>query len=74
MAKVFFNHFFLGEYCYDVKKMLGEGAYAKIFKIMNEDNGEQMIAKYQKPSFPWEFYITREVQMRIKDKNLVMIL
>lgn len=51
--------------------MLGEGSYAKIFKIVNEKNGTQMIAKYQKPAFPWEFYITREVQARIRNKDLV---
>lgn len=63
----------LGEDSYDVKKMLGEGAYAKIFKIVNEENGEQLIAKYQKPSFPWEFYITREVQTRIRHKKLASL-
>lgn len=33
--------------------------------------GESMIAKYQKPPFPWEFYIAREVISRVGNDNMV---
>lgn len=62
---------FVGAFTFDVKKVLGEGSYARIFSLVNSAKGDAVVAKYQKPPFPWEFYITREIQSRINDKKLV---
>lgn len=56
---------------FDVKKVLGEGAYAKIYKAQSQENNEFKVFKYQKPACPWEFYIAREIQSRCKNDTQV---
>lgn len=65
--------FLLGDDSFDVKKVLGEGAYAKVFKVQSVGTGAVKVLKYQKPAFPWELYIAREIQARSSGKQAVSI-
>lgn len=61
---------------YKIVKLLGEGAYAKVYCAFPADpdnenfdddlDAELMVIKVQQPSCPWEFYITTELQDRLK--------
>lgn len=60
--------FSLGNDNYDVKKVLGEGSYARVYDLTNKSTGNRIIAKVQKPPCHWEFYIVKELHLRIRDK------
>ena len=60
---------------YCVYNLLGEGAYAKVFKaeLSDEDDfsadAKEVVLKVQKPACPWEFYITSELHRRLQQLN-----
>jgi len=56
---------------YKVVKQLGEGSYAKVWQVIEEKTKRQVALKIQKPSWQWEFYICREIQLRLENKDLV---
>ncbi|KAF2362561.1 Protein kinase domain [Trinorchestia longiramus] len=67
---------------FHVRRVKGQGAYAKIFQAsavdpmnvtalpddneLDVDDNDDMILKVQKPSFPWEFYICHELRERLR--------
>ncbi|XP_037484784.1 mitotic checkpoint serine/threonine-protein kinase BUB1-like [Triticum dicoccoides] len=58
----------LGGRKYHIKGSSGTGAFAKLYKASVDGNTEEIVAlKVQKPAFPWEFYIYRQLDMRISD-------
>ncbi|KAL6840688.1 hypothetical protein ACP4OV_029552 [Aristida adscensionis] len=58
----------LGGTKYQIKGSPGAGAFAKVYKATVDGNAEELVAlKIQKPPFPWEFYIYRQLDMRISD-------
>ena len=70
-----------GDGLYSVKSLLGEGAYAKVFRAVCKDanksdfeevemnlDDEEVVLKVQSPACPWEFYITNELHRRLKEK------
>ncbi|KQK16072.1 mitotic checkpoint serine/threonine-protein kinase BUB1 [Brachypodium distachyon] len=53
---------------YQIKGCPGTGAFAKLYKAVVDGNAEETVAlKIQKPAFPWEFYMYRQLDMRISD-------
>lgn len=49
---------------------LGKGAYARVIKARVDDkNGTEMALKIQKPACTWEWYISKEIQQRLKDSE-----
>ncbi|KAJ1291037.1 hypothetical protein BS78_02G288800 [Paspalum vaginatum] len=58
----------LGGRKYQIKGSTGAGAFAKVYKANVDGNAEEMVAlKIQNPPFPWEFYMYRQLDMRISD-------
>ncbi|KAK8727798.1 hypothetical protein OTU49_009461 [Cherax quadricarinatus] len=71
----------LGSEMFHVRRIRGEGAYARVFQASTldplnvtmlatdddeEDEEVQVILKVQKPASPWEFYICHELRQRLK--------
>ncbi|KAI5013090.1 hypothetical protein ZWY2020_028044 [Hordeum vulgare] len=62
----------LGGRKYQIKGFSGIGAFAKLYKASVDGNTEEIVAlKVQTPAFPWEFYMYRQLDMRISDIQLV---
>ncbi|KAK1680275.1 hypothetical protein QYE76_041123 [Lolium multiflorum] len=58
----------LGGRKYQIKGFCGTGAFAKLYKASIDGNSEETVAlKVQKPAFPWEFYMYRQLDLRISD-------
>ncbi|GMH12102.1 hypothetical protein Nepgr_013943 [Nepenthes gracilis] len=55
---------------YQIKGCAGQGGFAQVFKAyVNSDPDDVVALKIQKPPFPWEFYMYRQLDMRISDKD-----
>ncbi|KAG5545256.1 hypothetical protein RHGRI_017650 [Rhododendron griersonianum] len=55
---------------YQIKGCAGQGGFAQVFKAYVNSNPDDVVAlKIQKPAFPWEFYIYRQLDKRIPDKE-----
>nr|CAD7392640.1 unnamed protein product [Timema cristinae] len=57
----------LGNECYTLDSILGEGAYAKVYKASNFNNKKEVALKIQSSSCAWEFYICQEIRRRLGD-------
>ncbi|KAI4385030.1 hypothetical protein MLD38_003101 [Melastoma candidum] len=58
----------LGGTKYQIKGYAGRGGFAQVFKAyINSDPEEVVALKIQSPSFPWEFYMYRQLDFRIED-------
>nr|CAD7456386.1 unnamed protein product [Timema tahoe] len=57
----------LGNECYTLDRILGEGAYAKVYKASNFNNKKEVALKIQSSSCAWEFYICQEIRSRLGD-------
>nr|CAD7258131.1 unnamed protein product [Timema shepardi] len=55
----------LGNECYTLDSILGEGAYAKVYKASNFNNKKEVALKIQSSSCAWEFYICQEIRRRL---------
>ncbi|KAL6553975.1 hypothetical protein OROMI_019648 [Orobanche minor] len=55
---------------YQIKGCAGQGGFAQVFKAYLNSNPDDVVAlKIQKPPFPWEFYMYRQLDMRIPEKE-----
>ncbi|KAK2651157.1 hypothetical protein Ddye_018668 [Dipteronia dyeriana] len=60
----------LGGKKYHIKGCAGQGGFAEIFKaFVNSDPDDVVALKIQKPAFPWEFYMYRQLDQRISDEG-----
>ncbi|CAA2982166.1 mitotic checkpoint serine threonine- kinase BUB1 [Olea europaea subsp. europaea] len=60
----------IGGYKYQIKGCAGQGGFAQVFKAYVDNNPDDVVAlKIQKPPFPWEFYMYRQLDMRISEKE-----
>ncbi|WJZ99203.1 hypothetical protein VitviT2T_017668 [Vitis vinifera] len=60
----------IGGYKYQIKGCAGKGGFAQVFKAYVNYNPDEVVAlKIQKPAFPWEFYMYRQLDKRIPDKE-----
>ncbi|KAL3509328.1 hypothetical protein ACH5RR_028729 [Cinchona calisaya] len=58
----------IGGYKYQIKGCAGQGGFAQVFKAHVDGNPDDVVAlKIQKPAFPWEFYMYRQLDMRIPE-------
>ncbi|XP_075497955.1 mitotic checkpoint serine/threonine-protein kinase BUB1 isoform X2 [Primulina tabacum] len=57
---------------YEIKGCAGQGGFAQVFKAYVDSNPDDVVAlKIQKPPFPWEFYMYRQLDMRISEKERI---
>ncbi|XP_073156645.1 mitotic checkpoint serine/threonine-protein kinase BUB1 [Henckelia pumila] len=57
---------------YQIKGCAGQGGFAQVFKAYVDSNPDDVVAlKIQKPPFPWEFYMYRQLDMRISEKERI---
>ncbi|KAL3647108.1 protein kinase [Castilleja foliolosa] len=55
---------------YQIKGCAGQGGFAQVFKAFVNSNPDEVVAlKIQKPPFPWEFYMYRQLDLRIPEKE-----
>ncbi|XP_006873574.1 PREDICTED: mitotic checkpoint serine/threonine-protein kinase BUB1 [Chrysochloris asiatica] len=65
------TEFQLGSFVIYVDHLLGEGAFAQVYEVTQEDvndskNKQKFVLKVQKPANPWEFYIGAQLMERLK--------
>ncbi|KAM6178287.1 mitotic checkpoint serine/threonine-protein kinase BUB1 [Rhynchocyon petersi] len=65
------TEFQLGSFIIYVDHLLGEGAFAQVYEVTQEDvndtkNKQKFVLKVQKPAYPWEFYIGTQLMERLK--------
>ncbi|XP_050248338.1 mitotic checkpoint serine/threonine-protein kinase BUB1 isoform X2 [Quercus robur] len=55
---------------YQIKGCAGQGGFAQVYKAYVNSNPDEVVAlKIQKPAFPWEFYMYRQLDQRISEKE-----
>ncbi|MBA0573245.1 hypothetical protein Golob_000528 [Gossypium lobatum] len=55
---------------YQIKGCAGQGGFAQVFKAYVDSNPDDAVAlKIQRPAFPWEFYMYRQLDERISGKQ-----
>ncbi|XP_020525970.1 mitotic checkpoint serine/threonine-protein kinase BUB1 isoform X1 [Amborella trichopoda] len=55
---------------YQIKGCAGRGGFAEVYKAYKSELPEDVVAlKIQKPAFPWEFYLYRQLDKRIPSKE-----
>ncbi|ESW04799.1 hypothetical protein PHAVU_011G125900 [Phaseolus vulgaris] len=60
----------IGGMKYLIKGCAGQGGFAQVYKAnVNSDPDNVVALKIQKPAFPWEFYIYRQLDLRILDRE-----
>lgn len=51
---------------------IGKGSYARVVKVrLDGENAIEKAFKVQKPACAWEWYISKEIQHRLKDSDKV---
>lgn len=53
---------------YFIDKVLGKGTFGTVYKAFKQE--KPVALKYQKPANKWEFYICREIQLRLSNNPL----
>ncbi|KFK40438.1 hypothetical protein AALP_AA3G373200 [Arabis alpina] len=55
---------------YQIKGCAGQGGFAQVFKAYIDGNPDEVVAlKVQKPPFPWEFHMYRQLDCRIPENQ-----
>ncbi|CAN8270970.1 unnamed protein product [Cochlearia groenlandica] len=55
---------------YQIKGCAGQGGFAQVFKAYIDSNPDEVVAlKVQKPPFPWEFHMYRQLDCRIPESQ-----
>ncbi|KAI3765438.1 hypothetical protein L2E82_15471 [Cichorium intybus] len=55
---------------YQIKGCAGKGGFAQVYKACINNNADDIVAlKIQKPPFPWEFYMYRQLDKRIPENE-----
>ncbi|XP_060855719.1 probable inactive serine/threonine-protein kinase bub1 [Metopolophium dirhodum] len=66
------SEFKLGHNKMTLLSEIGKGSYARVVKVRPDDeNAVDKALKVQKPACAWEWYISKEVQHRLKDSEKV---
>jgi hypothetical protein len=61
-----------GEKTLTIKRILGEGAYAKVYQALVKPDDKLVALKYAPDDTTcWDFYISTEIQSRLPDPSLV---
>lgn len=68
------KHVFLNlkgsESTFNLRSLLGEGGFASVY-LAESMNGQLKAIKAQKPSSAWEFYILKQIEQRLKGKDIL---
>ncbi|CAJ1978907.1 unnamed protein product [Sphenostylis stenocarpa] len=60
----------IGGMKYLIKGCAGQGGFARVYKANMISDPDNVVAlKIQKPAFPWEFYIYRQLDLRILERE-----
>ncbi|RHN61781.1 putative protein kinase BUB family [Medicago truncatula] len=60
----------IGGIKYHIKGCAGQGGFAQVYKANVDSDPDDVVAlKIQKPAFPWEFYMYRQLDQRISDRE-----
>ncbi|KAL2328191.1 hypothetical protein Fmac_021618 [Flemingia macrophylla] len=60
----------IGGMKYHIKGCAGQGGFAQVYKATMDSDPYNVVAlKIQKPAFPWEFYMYRQLDQRILDRK-----
>ncbi|CAH2051134.1 unnamed protein product [Thlaspi arvense] len=60
----------IGRRKYQIKGCAGQGGFAQVFKAFIDSNPDEVVAlKVQKPPFPWEFHMYRQLDSRIPENQ-----
>ncbi|XP_027348193.1 mitotic checkpoint serine/threonine-protein kinase BUB1 [Abrus precatorius] len=60
----------IGGMKYHIKGCAGQGGFAQVYKAyVNGDSDDVVALKMQKPAFPWEFYMYRQLDHHISDRE-----
>ncbi|XP_057803604.1 mitotic checkpoint serine/threonine-protein kinase BUB1-like [Salvia miltiorrhiza] len=60
----------IGRENYQIRGRAGQGGFAQVFKAYVDGQPDDVVArKIQKPPFPWEFYMYRQLDIRIPEKE-----
>ncbi|WJX50938.1 protein kinase, variant 2 [Trifolium repens] len=60
----------IGRMKYHIKGCAGQGGFAQVYKAnVNGDPDDVVALKIQKPAFPWEFYMYRQLDQRISGRE-----
>ncbi|XP_057792451.1 mitotic checkpoint serine/threonine-protein kinase BUB1 [Salvia miltiorrhiza] len=60
----------IGRENYQIRGRAGQGGFAQVFKAYVDGKPDDVVAlKIQKPPFPWEFYMYRQLDIRIPEKE-----
>ncbi|XP_020591997.1 mitotic checkpoint serine/threonine-protein kinase BUB1 [Phalaenopsis equestris] len=55
---------------YQIKGCSGQGRFAQVYKAYVDGNADDVVAlKIQRPAFPWEFYMYRQLDERIHSEQ-----
>lgn len=55
----------IGKDRYLVEKCLGKGTFGSVFKAIGQQDQLVVALKFQKPANKWEYYICKEIQLRL---------
>lgn len=61
----------IGKRKYQIRKLIGEGAYGKVFTAECAKTKQTYAFKQQRPPNLWEYYVCQEIHKRIEDKWIV---
>ncbi|XP_020223220.1 mitotic checkpoint serine/threonine-protein kinase BUB1 [Cajanus cajan] len=60
----------IGGMKYHIKGCAGQGGFAQVYKATVDSDPDNVVAlKIQNPAFPWEFYMYRQLDQRILDRE-----
>lgn len=51
-------------------QMVGEGAFAKVFKIISDESDCHEVLKVESPACPWEIYAVSQVKSRLRSRGM----
>ncbi|KAK0425811.1 hypothetical protein QR680_009400 [Steinernema hermaphroditum] len=57
----------LGEASFSVLSMLGQGGFARVYKVTKKGSPKQLALKFESPACPWEVYMCETARRRLKD-------
>lgn len=67
------SSFINGKKRYEIRKLIGEGAYGKVFAVECADTKRAYAFKQQRPPNLWEYYVCLQIQKRIEDQSIVSL-
>ncbi|TKR94097.1 hypothetical protein L596_008430 [Steinernema carpocapsae] len=58
----------LGEEQYEIRSLIGQGGFAKVFKVKKNDSRKEMALKYESPACAWEIYMCETARSRLQSE------